>query len=781
MLKSYFNMAWRSLQKNKISSVINIGGLAIGLATGIIIMLVVVDEFSYDKFHANREDIYMLLKNQQHMDGVSTGESTAGPMAATFRLEIPETKYAARLVYTGDQLVKTGEKVTYEPVMYADPDLFKMMSFPVLEGNPAEALRDARSVVITERTAKKLFGQNPPMGQTIVLNNTQVMKVGAVVRDVPSNSSIQFDMVLPFQVFERGNDWLKKWDDNRIQTWVQLKPSANIPALNAKLTKMLQERSDDKTVSLFVYPFTRMHLYGSFEHGKPNGGRINMVWMLALLGIFLLLIACINFMNISTARCEHRAREVGVRKVLGASRKRIIFQFLSEAMMMTFLALALGVLLAEMMLPFLNGILEKPIPFDFGNWQLWMLLPAVGLITGLVAGSYPSLFLSRFKPAKVIKGIQTDMRGAAGIRRLLVTIQFVISIGFIIGTIVLYAQINFVKNRPIGYEQNNLLEIRADDGLAGKFNLFKDELAKIPGVNHITAGADNILGFGGGVTGMDWPGKQPGQELSILITEVQYNWTKTMGIKLKEGRDFDPVFGTDTSACLINETAVAKMGLKEPVIGAKIGGKPVIGVFQNFVFNNPSGGIAPMAVYLNTGRLNHFYVSIRNDGNWRQTYAKIEKTVHAINPDYPVNFSFTKEDYQRRFEEWSSYGKMATLFGCLAIFISCLGLFGLSVFLAERRSKEMSIRKVLGATIWNVWLSLSRDFLKPVLIALLVVMPFAIWASHYFLSNIVYHVQISWWMFTLAGALAIIIAITTVSYQGFRTALENPANRLKEE
>jgi putative ABC transport system permease protein len=781
MIKSYFKMAWRSLLKNKVSSFVNIAGLAVGLATGIIIMLVVVDEFSYNTFHSNLKDIYYLMKNQKQSGEINTGMSTAGPMASSLRNEMPEVKYAARVSYAGDQLVRVGDKSMYESAMYTEPDFFNMMSFPALEGNPATALDDASSVVITEHSAKNLFGNESAIGKTLVFNNVHTLKVAAVVRDVPSNSTIQFDIVLPFRIFEQENSWLNKWDDNRIETWTQLKPHANIKALNAKLTRLLQTRSNDASVSLFVYPFADLRLYGSFENGKPAGGRIYMVGLLAILGLFILVIACINFMNIATARSEYRAREVGVRKVIGAARRQLIFQFLSEALLTSFLALILAVVLSHLVLPVFNQYAEKHILFNFQDWRIWALLFGICLFTGLVAGSYPAFFLSNFKAVNVLKGVMSGGKGSAKLRRILVTVQFFISIFLIIGTIVIFTQINYVRNRPIGYDQENLIDIDAKGDLAGKFEVFKNELSKIPGVKEVSAGSDNLLQFGAGITGMDWPGKLPGQEVSILVSDVQYNWIKTAGLQLVEGRDFSPSFGTDTSACLINETAIEKLGLKEPVTGQTLGGKVIIGVFHNFVFNNPSGIIAPMAVYLNTGSLNHFFVRIQNDVDWRQSLAKIKQAAKKINPNFPFDFSFTKEGYQRRFEEFASFGFLATVFGCMAMFISCLGLFGLSAFLAERRSKEMSIRKVLGASIRSVWFLLSKDFLKPVFLAFLLVVPLATWVMQTMLSRITYHTQMSWWMFALAGLLSVLIALVTVSYQGIRAALESPPIKLRNE
>ncbi|MEO7049552.1 MAG: ABC transporter permease, partial [Ferruginibacter sp.] len=600
MFKNYLKTAWRNLFRNKTSSFINICGLAVGLATSIIIMLVIVNEFSYDKFNVHLKDTYLLMKNQKQVDGISTSDATAGPMAATFRNEMPETKYAARVSYFNSQVMKVGDKTIYGSGIYAEPDIFNIMSFPAIQGNPVAALLDESSVVITEQAAKKLFGNANAMGKIITLNNKDVFKVVAIVHDVPANSTIKFDMVLPFTYFAKQNDWLNKWDDNRIQTWVQLNPNASLAALNNRLTKLLQVRSNDKSVSLFLYPFSQLRLYGSFSNGVPNGGRIDMVILLIALGLFVILIACINFMNIATARSQNRSREVGVRKVLGATRKVIIYQFLSEALLITFIALLLAIILAQLVLPDFNQFTRNNIVFSFLDWRVWVLLLSIGLFTGLIAGSYPAFFLSKFKTIKVLKGTAVDGKSSAGFRKISVVTQFVISIFFIVGTIVLNKQINYVRDRPLGYDQENLIDISATGDLGNKYEIFKNELSKLPGVVNVTAGTDNVLQFGGSVTGMDYPGKIPGEEISVIVSSVSYDWSKTVGIKMKEGRDFNPSFSTDSNACIINEATVRKMGLKEPVIGTKINNNPIVGVVKDFVYNNPSGIIAPMVLYLKT-------------------------------------------------------------------------------------------------------------------------------------------------------------------------------------
>jgi len=779
MIASYFKMSWRTLLRNKVSSLINISGLTLGLATSILIMLVVMEEVSYDRFHTNLSDIYLLMKNQKTNDGISTGKSTAGPIAEALRTEFPEVKYAARIAGFDAQQVMINNKVSYESGIYVDPDFFRIMTFPSIDEDAARALESSSAVVITRNMARKLFAEENPIGKIILFNRIHSITVGAVIENIPSNSSIHFDIALPFAVFEKENEWLKKWDDNRIMTWMQMYPAADISLFGEKATSMLQHMTNDKNESLFAYPLRALHLHDNFSNGHPDGGKITAITILIGFGVFMLLIACINFMNIATAQSEHRAKEVGVRKVLGASRQWIIFQFMNESLVTTFVALVGAVGLAYTIIPGFNTITHSDIGLDLMSPKLWSLIIGIGLLTTLMAGGYPSFFLSRFMPARALKG-RIARVGGGGLRRALVTFQFAISIFFLISTIIMYSQFEYVRNRPLGYEQENLVDIRLDSALSTKFPYLKNEVLKIRNVKSATGGSNNILYSGGAVTGMDWPGKQPDEDLSIVVADVEYDWCKTMGISMAQGRDFNPEFKSDMAACLINESAVAKMGLQHP-IGSVVGGHPVVGVFHDFVFNNPSGTIAPMAIYLNTNRTNHFYVRIQNNSEWRQTLNDIEKVAKTISPDLLFSFSFTKEEYQQRFNEIADVRLMITIFGAMTIFISCLGLFGLSGFVAEKRSKEMSIRKVFGASIARVLISLSQDFLRPVVYALFFVIPLTILAAQFALSSMSYRVPLSWWMFAAGGVSIFLISMTIVFYHGWRTALENPIVRLRDE
>jgi len=785
MLKSYILLAWRNLLKHKSSAAINIIGLALGLTTSILVLLFLTGELRFDKFHHNIADLYLLMKNQKVADGIRTDRTSAGPMAPELQKNLPEVKHAVRMAATV-ATARIGDKRVPIDGIYTDPGFFDMFSFPAIAGDPREALHDAHRIILTQSAAKKLFGEDngKAIGLIFIIDDTVPVKVAAIVRDIPVTSTINFEYARPFTVFEQQNTWLKKWDDNRILTWLQLTPGADLAGFGRKATKLLQEKSNDTTVATFAMPMASLRLHNGFDNGKQHGGKIYLVVLIAILGFSVLVIACINFMNIATARSEIRAREVGVRKVMGATRTQVMLQFFCEALTITFFSLLLGIMASRALTPVFNGLLNAHIRFTLDDWRIWTGIIGTGLLTALIAGSYPALFLSRFLPAKVLKGALPAGSKKAFFRRFLVTTQFWLASLFIIATIVVWQEIEYIRNRPLGYEQDNLVDVHATQALGAKYSVFADQLAKLPGVKNVSAGDNNLLSFGGAVTGLDWPGKIPGHEVSIVVTTVAYNWVKTAGLRLAEGRDFDPAFGTDTSACLVNEATVDKLGLHEPVVGQKLGGSTIIGVVKDFVYNNPSGIIAPMAIYLYhgaPGANSHFFVRITNDAHWRQTLAAIGGVVKNLDPNHDFDYSFTKEDYQQRFDEVNGFGAMASIFGGMAIFISCMGLIGLAAFVAERRSREMSIRKVFGATVRQVLLLLSIDFLRPVLIAFLLAVPAAAWAIGLLLNNLAYRISLNWTIFAAGGSLTLLIAIATVGLQGFRTANENPAKNLRNE
>jgi putative ABC transport system permease protein len=779
MLKNYIKFAWRNLVRNRVASLINITGLSVGLATSIVTMLWITREFTMDKFHANLPAISRLMLNQQRGGDIHTGDNVCGPLGPLLLQEMPELKYVVRTTSENDQLIMVGDKSLYESGMYAEPDYFNMMTFPAVAGDPAAALRDGSSVVITQKAARKLFGEETPMGKVLVLNNMHTLKVGAVIRDLPGNSTNRFGMILPFSLFEKDNDWIKRWDYNGLAIWMQLKPGASLTGLNKKLKGLLKQHGEAGT-ELFAYPMAERYMHGEFRNGHAQGGRVLMVVLMSAIGFFVLLIACINFMNLTTARSEYRAREVGVRKTLGASRTRIIFHFLSEAMLMTLLSLVLAVSLASWFLPYFGQLSGVKLSFDAGNFTTWGSILGIGLFTGLVAGSYPALYLSSFRPVKVLKGIIGAGKGGSVVRKALVTFQFVISIFLITSTIVLYLQATYVEERPIGYDTANLIDLPARGEMAGKYNLVKNELVKIPGVTSVSAGSENLIRFSGATDGIQWPGKMADQNFLVNISWVQYDWAKTAGMRLAEGRDFSAEFG-DTASCLVNQEAVRRMGLKAPVAGTKLGDNTIIGVVENFVFNDPTRAFKPLVLYLSKGKMDHFFVRLQNDAHWHESLDRIGQAMKKVDPSYPFEFHFIKEEYEKKFEGAKSAKQLLNIIGGFAIFISCMGLFGLSAFLTERRTKEIGIRKVLGASVARVWFLLTREFLQPVLLACVIVTPLAVLVLHAVLQQMDYRIELTWWMFASGGLLGILIAVATVSFEGIRAAVENPVKALRTE
>ncbi|MEV4887272.1 ABC transporter permease [Chitinophaga ginsengisegetis] len=782
MFKNYCRHGWRNLLKNKLSTLINIGGLSIGLATGIIILLWINGEVSYDAFHQHKASIYQLMSNSYHDGRWFTGDATPAPLAEKMKLGFPEIKYTTRQAYGGQQLLSTGKKSIYQQSMYADPDYFNIFTFPAISGNPVTALQDPGAIILTESTAHRLFGDKDPIGSIIKHNNQHHLRVAAVIRDAPENSSIQFDVVLPFRLYELENaDWINRWDNYRVGNIALLQPGSSVEGFNKKLKDSRIANATDSINYLFAYPFTALHLHSGFKNGKPSGGRIEIMLLLGTIGLFILLIACINFMNLSTARAERRAREVGVRKVLGASRITIILQFLIEALIITFGALLLGILLAKLALPGLNRISGKSISLDFMNWQIWTGLLLLLLFTGLVAGSYPAFFLSGFRPVKVLKGVISTNRGGGLFRKSLVTFQFIISIFLIITTIVIYKQLQYGESRPVGYNQDNLLEIPARGEMANKYLLLQEDLLRIPEIESVSAGTDDLLRFGGATDGIAWPGKTADQNFSINITWVKYDWVKTAGLQLAAGRDFSPEYGRDSAGCLVNEAAVKKMGLKEPVIGTMLGNNPIIGVVKDFVVNNPYRSSPPLVIYFGSGPMSHIFVRLRKTEHPETALAKIEAAIKKSNPEFPFEFSFTKEAYRKMFTGLRSSGFMLNWTSSLAILISCLGLFGLSTYLAERRSKEIGIRKIMGASVGRIWYMLAKEFLKPVFIAFVITVPLAVLAMQEALRNVDYRVSLQWWMFAAAGILTALIALLTISFQGTKAAMANPVKALQSE
>ena len=781
MLTNYFIVAWRNLVRNKLSSFVNIASLAIGLAMTILLFLWIDNTLSYNRFNVHYREIYQLMKTQRGNGQVSTGSSVPGLLADAIRTSIPDAKYIARGAF-GTALLNYNDKSLDQRSLYTDPDFFRIMTYPALQGDPVRALTDPSSVVLTETAARKLFGGEPAMGKTISLDHTYQLKVAAVISDPPTTNTYRFEIVLPFKLFEKDNDWLNKWDDNRILTWVLLPSGTPVTKVNDQLTRLIRAKANDPQIELFAYPLRDVWLRSGFQNGHPSGGRINIIYMMSLAGLLILLLACVNFMNLATARSIHRSREVGVRKTLGALRGQLIGQFLGEAFLLTFLAMLLGILLARVLFPLFNTwLFGGTLTFDLSGAKAWGVLMALGLFTALIAGSYPAFFLSRFRPVLVLKGIFSQAGKGGLFRKGLVVFQFTITIFLLVTIVIVIQQMKYGEERPIGYEQENLVDVTVRGPLQDKTGLAGELLRKIPGVTAVAGGAENLVRFNAGNNSINWPGKRADQDFYVIVSTVGYDWVKTTGLAMAQGREFDPSYSTDSNAVLINEAAVRKMGLKEPVIGTRLDNRPVVGVIRDFVFNDAFSDPLPLMLNFGNKGLGHLFLRIRNDEHWQETMDQVRKTIRTLNPGYPFEFHFTTEEYQYQFNGIRSTVRALNWLGAFAILISCLGLFGLSAFMAEQRTKEIGIRKILGAGTPRIWYGLSRDFLKPVVIAFPLGASLAGLVMHAMLQNLDYRISLSWWMFALAGALAVLIALGTVTWQAIQAAMASPVSALRAE
>ncbi len=792
MLTNYIKIAWRNIVRNKAFSAINILGLALGMGCSLLIFLWIQDELGMDRYHTNGPHLYNVMQRQLYDGKAQAGRFTPGVLPDELKRQFPEVMYAAG--YTGWDAQMTfavGEKINKESGHWAGADWFKMFSIPLLAGTPTTALNSPTGMAISRKVAEFYFG-NPvaALGKSIRIDNKNDYQVTAVFEDLPQNSSDNYDFLINWQDALTRNPWMNVWGNNGPHTRIMLRPEVNVANLDAKLKPFL--RKYDKNIGksfdaqLFLQPYPDSYLYSNFKNGVQDGGRIEYVRLFGVVAVFLLLIACINFMNLATARSVKRAKEVGVRKVVGAMRSLLVGQFIGEALLFTMLALVVAVTLVFFLLPGFNALTGKYLALHFTDASFWLLLIGTTLVTGLLAGSYPALFLSSLEPIRVLKGSLKFGAGARLFRQGLVVFQFVLSMLLIVGTIVVYRQVNFVQTENLGYDRENLIYIPVEGELATltKFKTFKDELLRMPGIQTVSSMNETPFSIGNSTGGVSWTGKDPNVNIEVTQTAVGYDLLKTLKAKLVAGRDFSTAFSTDTSNYIINESLVARTGYKDPV-GQPITmwGKPgkIIGVMEDFHFQSLHTPIAPLILRLSTEPSSQNFLIRTQPGQTKQAVASIEALWKQQNPKFPFSYHFADDEYQKLYQSESVVGSLANYFAFLAIFISCLGLFGLSAFTAEQRTKEIGVRKVLGASVTNIIGLLSTDFLKLVLIAIVIASPLAWYATNQWLQGFAYKIDLSWWVFILAGLLAIGIALLTVSFQSVKAALMNPVKSLKSE
>jgi putative ABC transport system permease protein len=792
MFKSLFKTTFRNLWKNKTYSFLNIFGLAIGIACAGLIFLWVEDEVDFDNFNTKKNELYLIRENQKYDAYTATFGSTPGLMGPAMQAEIPGVANTCRIYDMDAVLFTIGDKSVYAAGNYADASIFSMFTLPFVQGNAKTAFTQLYSIVITEKAATKFFGNDENVvGKTVRLDNKQDYVVSGVLKDLPENSSIKFEFVAPFKIVFDQSPWLQKWGNNTLSTYVELKPGIDVSLINKRLYNFIQQREPQANAHPFLWNMSQWHLYDQFENGKATGGgQITYVHLFSVIAWIILLIACINFMNLATARSEKRAREVGVRKVLGAEKRFLITQFIGEALFMATLSALVAVVLISLALPAFNTLVQKNLSVGFGSPSHVAILFLITIICGLVAGSYPSLYLSSFNPVTVLKGAKLKTGGANFIRKGLVVLQFSISIILIICTIIVFQQIQHVKSRDLGFNKNHLIEADMQGDVSKYYTGVKQDLLGT-GVIENVAMADHTILFGGNNTAsLTWEGKAPGMQILVSGRNVTNEFIPTSGLTFLEGRDFTATdsIPSKSNNAIITQSLEKLMG-KGSAVGKQIwnNGQPndkltVVGVVQDYVYGNIYGRPDPVVFScVSPEHGNKMYLRLKPNANIEQALAKVETIIKKNNPAYPFEYKFVDDQFNQMFLSEQLISKLSRVFAALAIFISCLGLFGLAAYTAERRKKEIGIRKVLGASVSGITQLLSKDFLQLVAISCLVAFPAAWWFMDKWLQSYQYRVAISWWIFFSAGIAAILIALVTISFQSVKAALANPVKSLRSE
>jgi putative ABC transport system permease protein len=793
MLRNYLKIAYRNLTRNKGYSFINIGGLSVGMAVAILIGLWMYDELSYDNSFENHDRIVQVMQHITQNDTKVTQSVNPYLLAQEIRTHYGDDfRYVLQSAQTRP-LLTYGEKKFKEEGRYFEPQVTEMLSLKMQTGTRA-GLKDPRSILLSSSVANAFFGEESPLDKTLKMNDRTDLRVTGVYEDFPVNSSFHdLGFILPWELFLIENEWIKELDDpwrpNFTETYAQLAEQANLEKVSAKIKDVKLNKVDASRKNLkpevFLHPMSKWHLYSEFENGVNVGGRIEYVWLFGIIGAFVLLLACINFMNLSTARSEKRAKEVGIRKAVGSVRSQLIVQFFSESFLVVALAALLSLLLVLIVLPFFNQLADKAIGIPWTAPVFWLGILGFSLLTGLVAGSYPALYLSSFQPLSVLKGVFRVGRFASVPRKVLVVLQFTISLTLIIGTIIVFRQIQYAKNRPVGYNREGLITIFNNQEIDSHLEAIRNELDNSGAVAAVAQSSAPPTAVWGTSTGFNWRGKDPGLAVDFPNTDVSHDYGKTVGWEFAQGRDFSRNFSTDSTALVINEAAARFMGFGDKAVGETVTNDGIsyhiVGVIKDMVVQSPYEPVRASVYHIADDWKAVIVLRLNPQKATHASLAAIKDILTKYSTAVPYDYSFVDEEYAKKFGDEERIGKLATFFAILAIFISCLGLFGLASFVAEQRTKEIGVRKVLGASVGSLWRLLSKDFVLLVLIALLIAAPLAGYFMDGWLQKYTYHTELSWWIFAVAGAGALVITLLTVSFQAVKAALMNPVKSLRSE
>lgn len=788
MFRNYLKVAFRNLTRNSIYSIINVAGLAVGIASSILILLWVADEYSYDQFHANYKNIYKLYQTQEWNGHIGTGNSMPYKLKEVLLQKSSKIKSVVMTNWGEGNLLQVGENRLNKYGLSASEDFFNIFSYEMIAGDPATALNEPTKIVITESTAKSFFKDGNALNQTIKVDNHDELKVSGIIKDVPEQSFLEFDYVLPFSYYEKTNSWITNfakdsWDNNSFQMYALLQDGATKQEVDEAIAKIIPEFNPKApTARLFLHPMSKWRLHSNFEEGKNTGGQILYVRLFTAIAIFVLIIACINFMNLATARSESRAREVGIRKSIGSRRKELIFQFLGESISITLISFIIAIVLVELALPGYNTLVKKTISITYSDPIVWIVSVSLILLIGIVAGSYPSFYLSSFQPVKVLKGKINAGKGGSTPRQVLVVLQFGFSIFLLVGTIVIYQQIQHVKNRDMGYDRENLIQIWMNGELQNNFSSIRQELVNTGAVEAVCKSNSPVTSIFSN-NEVKWQGMPTEQRVAFSTIATEYDYTKTMGIKMIEGRDFSREFN-DTLSVVVNQAAVDLMGMDNP-IGKKIeinkSSLEIVGVVPNIVMGSPYDPVEPMTLLFDPSWSSTVTIRLSKTSDLAGALAKVESVFKKLNPNYPFQYRFTDTDFQKKFTDINLISRLAGVFAGLAILITSLGLFGLAAFTTEQRTKEVGIRKVMGASVSSLVMLISKDFSKLVIIAFAIASPFAWWFLNSFLDHYTYRIQITWWVLVGVGTFALLLALLIVSTQALKAARANPSNSLRSE
>lgn len=788
MLKNHFKTALRSLQKRKGFALINIIGLSLGIWCTLMISLWVMDEFAQDSFHENGDNIYQVLRHQPAEDGsIVTAEDTAYPIADALIAQTPEIKEQTRVTYPRTTAVNISEKMTEVQMIAADPSFFGIFSFPLKEGNSKTCLQDLQNIVISEELAYNFFPEGNVVGKTIEIIFDEVVApftVSGVFERLPEQSSLQFDVVIQIENYLPFNSVYMSWGNSWMKTYVSLDDQASIVTVNQKVETLPKEMADVDWFTLYLQPFQDRYLYSKFENGRAQGGRIDYVILFLVIAVFTLLIACFNFINLTTAWSIKRSKEVGIRKVLGAGKRSLLTQFVLESVLLVFVAIAFAVLLAIISISEFNTIAAKNLFVNFNDPRLYGILGLIAFLTVLLSGIYPALLLSSFNAKNALQGKLKANLGPTVLRKGLVVVQFGLSMILVAGTLVVYFQLNFIQNKNLGLDKENVLIMPMDINIWKHGKAVISELAKFPNIKEVSASSGNFIESIGISGDPVWEGKNPNaSNPGFAVLDVDFGLIEMLNIDVVKGRSFKPTFATDTLNYLVNEKAARVMGLENPLekslkFWGEEGGK-IIGVVKDFHFTSLHNPIDPMIVRCRPKEPELIYVKAL-PGKIKETIAQMQ-VVHEQFSSLPFNYSFLDQTIKQGYEQEQRIQQLASIFAVLAIFISCLGLFGLAAFTVNQRTREIAVRKVLGANIMSLFNMLSKDFIKLIGMAILIAFPITWYAMNDWIQGFAYRIDIGWWMFAIAGLAVILIALLTVTYQTLKAAKANPSKSLRTE